>query len=155
MRLPFLVAATLWASTASADPTISIFAEHATAMGEAERLGTGFGARVGYGFDAIVADLRPEIGFTRFAPNGVWLPSVGAQLRFGKLVEPGVYGHLIVPLGNPDHTRRGYDAGATLDFTAVPNLDLGVHAGVVSVWTDPLEDAGTSLSVGLHLTATL
>ena len=60
----------------------------------------------------------------------------GVRLSLGKVIEPGIYGHVgyghvsfdAVPGAfDQSHGAFSYDVGATLDFTLLPVLGVGVH----------------------------
>jgi hypothetical protein len=102
--------------------------------------GGGFGIRLGHQFHVPLLVLTPEIGFTYAGFAGALTSYRGiAGLRFGvgEIVRPGVFAHagigrtsVDVPAGAPDpsHTGFTYDAGAFLDFTLLPFVNIGAHA---------------------------
>ena len=114
------------------------------------KTGGGFGIRIGQQLHLPLISLNPEIGFAyasfadRKSDIGVGGPTIyrgivglrlglGEILRFGVLAHVG-YGYISVDvpaslkLDDPSHTAFTYDAGIFLDFTALPLLNIGVHA---------------------------
>jgi hypothetical protein len=129
----FLLAALL-APTASASPILTGEVQSAAPYG------TGLGVRLGVPIDAVLVRVVPEGGVTVWTDAGV-TPFVGARVALGKVLEPGAYAHALVPL---DDARLGWDAGASIDFTAIPMLSLGATLGAVDL------GAGPALAGGLH-----
>src|SRR5262245_43917783 len=90
--------------------------------------------RFGKQFGAGIADLTPEVGvgYTAFDGPGdptVFRGAVGARLRLGKVLQPGVYGHIgfgtlsvdnVEPVADDSRTALSYDAGILLDLTLLP-----------------------------------
>lgn len=109
--------------------------------GESLDNGGGGAVRLGREFDAVLISITPELGARYLALNGPIDASLyggfaGVRLSLGKVIEPGIYGH--VGYGHvafeeapgafdPSHGAFSYDVGATLDFTLLPILDVGVH----------------------------
>jgi hypothetical protein len=137
--------------------------------------GGGFGIRLGSQLATPMLVINPEIGFTyatfsKSEPPQVYRGIAGLRLGFGQLVRFGVVGHFGFARVSWDrrhsreladsgwgydfsHTGFTYDAGVFLEFTALPMLDLGLHAiynGVaddVRHQPDPLR----WLQIGFHL----
>ena len=85
---------------------------------------------LGYQLDMAILDITPEIGL---ALDGSLSPKVGARLRFGKLLKPGVYGHVVVDRSLAiSSAKAGFDAGGLLDITLVPHLEAGLQLGVAT-----------------------
>jgi len=121
--------------------------------------GTGFNVRLGYKLDLLLVQLTPEIGgayhtFSGDAGAKFSQGIVGGRLQFGKIIEPGLYahlgyGHLSAAEGN-GHSGVTADAGVQLDFTLLPIIDIGVHAGYNGMLKSDNRDAFDSYVLGLH-----
>ncbi len=144
-----LLATALLTSAAHAAPTIHGEAVATMPLDEnGLDLGIGTGLRVGVPLGLVGVHLVPEAGLTLWPGAGTLIvPEVGARVRFGKLIEPGAYAHALFPLG--DTYQTGWDAGLSLDVTAVPKLDLGLQAGVMDISGAFVPTLG--LSAGLRL----
>jgi hypothetical protein len=59
-------------------------------------------------------------------------------------------GHLSLPDSLPSHTAFSYDAGAFLDLTLLPLLDLGVHGAYNRVTPGDEVEAFEWATVGAH-----
>ncbi|MET0591122.1 MAG: hypothetical protein ABW133_00380 [Polyangiaceae bacterium] len=101
--------------------------------------GGGFGARIGYHAHIPAIVLTPEVGFSYYDFGGNYSAKVyrgiaGMRLGFGEIIRPGVFAHLgmgqlDVTGRDPDasHSALTYDAGAFLDLTLLPLINIGVH----------------------------
>ena len=117
---------------AVAGPTFGLQTDYAaTAPENSGPAGIGITGRVGYGIDVGVFKVVPELEISRF--SDVWIPKLGGRLMVGAGIEPGIYGHLLLPMWRQIDPVRGWDAGATLDFTAAPMLDFGLHGGALVI----------------------
>ena len=128
-----MLAALLFANTAAAGPVIAaevVFTP--TTLGDAAvDLGTGYGARFGVPVDLVLVELIPEGGVTVWgigSDSTVAVPEIGARFSVGKIIEPGLYGHVAYLPGA--NATMGWDAGATLELTLLPLIDAGVQGGV-------------------------
>jgi hypothetical protein len=115
--------------------------EYIFVRGEALDNGGGGALRLGREFDAVVVSITPEIGGSYHALNGpidasLYRGFAGVRLSLGKVIEPGIYGHVgyghvsfdeVPGAFDESHGAFSYDVGATLDFTLLPVLDVGVH----------------------------
>jgi hypothetical protein len=115
--------------------------EYIFVRGEAFDHGAGGAVRLGREFDAVLISLTPEIGGSYHALNGVFDASLyrgfaGIRLSLGKVIEPGIFGHVgYGHIGFDDaagafdqsHGAFSYDVGATLDLTLLPVLEVGIH----------------------------
>ncbi len=120
--------------------------------------GTGFNVRLGYKLDLLLVQLTPEIGgayhtFSGTADAKFSQGIVGARLAFGKVLEPGLYahvgyGHLGAALGG--RSGATVDAGLTLDFTLLPFIDLGIHAGYNGMLKSDPDPAFDTFVAGVH-----
>ncbi len=145
-----MLAALMLANTAVAGPMVSGEAVASlTPLGEsAVDLGTGYGLRFGLPIDIAVVELQPEVGVTIWRGEATMAtPRVGGRFSFGKILEPGAYAHFVYLMGQ--ESRRGWDAGVTLDFTAIPKVDLGVQAGLLSLQAAPTLTAGAQIGIKL------
>jgi len=155
--LPALCAALLcgWAlapRTARADTTIAGDLDFDVPVStDYAKTGGGFGIRLGQQLHLPMIVLNPEIGFAyasfaeRNSDAGFGGPTIyrgiaGVRLGVGELLRFGLLGHVgfgyvsfdvpapVKKLFDPNHTAFTYDVGLFLDFTALPLLDIGVHA---------------------------
>ena len=138
-------------SPALAAPTVGVQLDLANPTGGAAALGTGFSGSLGYGVDLALVEVIPQVGATWFSESQRFLPRAGGRMMIGKVVEPGVYAHVVFADGlSVAPGRAGWDAGALLDVTAIPHLDIGLHAGVLSL-PSRSETPDTHITGGLHL----
>ena len=115
--------------------------EYIFVRGEELDNGAGGALRLGREFDAVLISITPEIGASYHALNGVFDASLyrgfaGVRLSLGKVIEPGIFGHVgyghigfddVAGAFDRSHGAFSYDVGATLDFTLLPVLDVGIH----------------------------
>jgi len=88
----------------------------------------------GYQLDMAIIDITPEIGL---ALDGSLSPKIGARLRFGKLLKPGLYSHVVLDRSLAlNGAKAGFDAGGLLDITLVPHLEAGLQLGIATVSQD-------------------
>ncbi|MBX2803149.1 MAG: hypothetical protein KTR31_36045 [Myxococcales bacterium] len=154
-----IAAALMMASSAHAAPTVHIEG-HSTVLtlgDNAPQIGGGVGVRVGMPLNLVAIKLVPEIGITGWQdltkpvgdgllPPALLVPEAGARFSFGKVVEPGVFVHALLPLDGGGNDL-GWDAGASIDVTAIPKVDFGLQAGVVSFGQAPALTAGGHLGI--------
>jgi hypothetical protein len=147
--LAFAVALTWSLSAAARDDddeggktTIALDLEYAGDIDEDDvESGSGGAIRLGRQADLVLVSLTGEIGgsYHGFAGErevSVYRGFLGGRLQVGKILEPGIYGHLGIGKLNdePDsRTAPTFDAGLFLDLTVLPLVDLGVHAGYDTV----------------------
>lgn len=100
------------------------------------KAGGGGALRLGQEFDLLLVSLTPELGGSYHAFGGsdetrLYSGFIGGRLAVGKIVEPSVYGHLGLAhvKGLENRTAPIIDAGLAVDFTLLPLIDLGLHAG--------------------------
>ena len=100
------------------------------------KTGGGGALRLGQEFDLFLVSLTPEIGGAYHAFGGddetrLYSGLIGGRLAIGKIVEPSIYGHLGLAhtKGLESRTAPIVDAGLAVDFTLLPLIDLGLHAG--------------------------
>lgn len=107
----------------------------------------GAGIRFGYGIDLPLLELVPEGRVMLYEePNARYgTAELGGRIMFLELLEPGLFGRVVAPFGGGG-PGLGFTAGGLLDFTAIPALDIGLHAGMVA------GVKGTSWLGGGHLT---
>jgi hypothetical protein len=169
------VAWSLGAAPARADTTIAGDLDLNVPLSvEKISTGGGFGIRIGQEFHVPLLAINPEVGFTyaSFSDQGtpvVYRGIVGARLGVGELFRFGVmahvgFGHLswTKPEGVPasidlSHFGFTYDAGIFLEFTALPLLNIGVHAAYnrLSKKNDASVDPFQWMQLGVHLTLVL
>jgi hypothetical protein len=102
---------------------------------------------VGYSADLGLVSVVPEVAVAKF--SDIWIPKIGGRIQVGKVIEPGVYGHLLLPLFRQESPVSGWDAGAVLDFTAAPMIDVGLHGGVMVIDPSPRQTTITPV-FGIH-----
>ena len=100
--------------------------------------GTGGALRFGKELDLVAVSLTGEIGISYHTFEGSLDPShyagfVGGRLAFGKLLEPSLFalvgvGRLNLDAVDIKDTGPEFDVGLALDLTALPLIDIGVHA---------------------------
>ncbi|HEY2410509.1 MAG TPA: hypothetical protein VGI10_31105 [Polyangiaceae bacterium] len=122
--------------------------------------GQGGAIRLGYKLDMVLASLTPEVGggyhwFRGAADASLKQGFLGGRLRFGKILEPGVYAHLGYGVLDEAVPGAGFsgvsaDAGVSLDLTLLPVLDLGVHAGYNGILANSEHAAFDSYVLGLQ-----
>lgn len=101
--------------------------------------GPGGALRLGKQLDLVALQLTGEIGggYQTFAgPARLKLYSgfIGGRISVGKILEPGIYGHvgvghLTASAGDASRTAPDFDAGLFLDLTLLPLVNVGVHGG--------------------------
>lgn len=134
--------------------------------------GAGFGIRVGQELHLPLISINPEIGFTyasftKNEPPKVYRGIAGIRAGFGELFRFGVVAHVGFGYvsweprygeGRVDVSHSGftYDAGAFIEFTALPLLNIGVHAIYNHVSADDEQrDTLHWMQLGLHATLVL
>jgi len=148
-----LVLAALLSSDAHALPLVrsSIGAEYLVSfdVGEegAESLGHGVGARFGLSLELLALTLTPEVGATVWLEDTRFVPEAGVRLQFAKLIEPGLYAHVLPSLREGGGV--GWDGGVSLDLTAIPKIDVGVQAGALNLDNTFYVQAGLQVHVNL------
>lgn len=130
-----ILLAALLTPTAEASPIVS-----AEVLASSKQ-GAGIGARIGYPVDLMVARVVPEAGVTAWSSQTGVVGYGGARVAIGKLVEPGVYAHLLVPLGSGP---VGIDAGGFVDVTALPKVSVGLNLGVIDL------EGPAAFAAGVH-----
>ncbi len=134
-------------SPALAGPVIGLQTDYAVTTPEnAGPDGLGITGRVGYGLDVGVLEVVPELEVSKF--SDAWIPKLGGRVMIGKGVEPGLFGHVLLPMWRQAEPLRGFDAGATLDFTAAPMVDFGLHGGALVL--DGVEARQVTPFFGVH-----
>jgi hypothetical protein len=120
----------------------------------------GFAVRLGWQLHLPALVLTPEVGYHHAAfGDDVTLNRgfVGARVAIGEIFRVGAYGH--VGVGNaayhipgPDEevTDATYDIGGFLDFTLLPLLNIGVHAGYGHLKGSDGIDALGWVPIGVH-----
>jgi len=157
-----LFAVTTVGSRASADTAMAFDLDYAIPIdADPVSSGWGFGIRLGSQMNAPAIQVTPELGFTyhTFGGDGglrVHRGIGGLRLGLGEVIRPGIFGHAgygwrkVELLGVQDTSSSfTYDAGAFLDFTLLPLLNIGVH-GAYNQWTGGDQPAFTFATVGAH-----
>jgi hypothetical protein len=131
-----LTAITFSSASAHAATAIAADLDYAAPIDSTGSSGAGFAIRAGAQLHVPMLVLTPELACTdhTFSSRGptAYRGLAGLRLGVGEVLRPGVFahlgfGHLSLPSPAPSHTAFSYDAGAFLDFTLLPVLDLGVH----------------------------
>jgi len=130
--------------------------------------GGGFGIRIGQELHLPLVSVNPEIGFTyasfsKDAPPDIYRGIAGVRLGVGELIRFGVMAHIGFgyvswkPLPrNYSHSGLTYDAGVFVEFTALPLLNIGVHAAYNRMSDDEDQpDILHWMSLGVHGTVVL
>ena len=116
---------------------IAVDFDFGTALDAPEtKTGGGGALRLGQEFDLLLVSLTPEIGGAYHAFGGddetrLYSGLIGGRLAIGKIVEPSIFAHLGLAhtKGLENRTAPIMDAGLAIDFTLLPLIDLGLHAG--------------------------
>jgi hypothetical protein len=157
------LALSAWGAAAEAKTTIAGDLDYAAGIDSGgARPGGGFGIRVGQQIHVPLVVFNPELGFTYHSFSKDSSPKVyrgiaGVRLGVGEILRPGLFAHVglgrldLAGLPDRSHTAFTYDAGVFIDFTALPLLDIGVHAAynrVTESNSGPTFQFGTA---GAHL----
>lgn len=120
----------------------------------------GLAVRLGWQLHVPALVVTPEIGYHHAAfGDDVTLNRgfVGARIAIGEIFRIGAYGHVGVgnvayhlPGPDEDVTDATYDVGAFFDFTLLPFLNIGVHAGYGKVKGGDDLDALEWVPIGVH-----
>lgn len=120
----------------------------------------GFALRLGWPLHLPALVLTPEIGYhhANFSDDITLNRGfVGARIAIGEIFRIGAYGHVGVgnvtyhiPGPDQDVTDATYDIGGFLDFTLLPLLNVGVHAGYGYLKGDDNFDALGWVPIGVH-----
>lgn len=145
---------------ARADTVIAGDLDYAVPINSDATSGAGFGIRLGQQVRLPpLLSVSPEMAFTyhAFPSTGprAYRGTLGLRLGLGEILRPGVFMHLgighLIPEGlAPAHTAFSYDAGAFLDFTLLPLLNLGAHAAYTGVNSRGNGSSFRWVTVGLH-----
>jgi hypothetical protein len=145
--------------------TIALDLEYAGGISNDYIEGGGGGAlRIGSEHDLILVTLIPELSLGYHSFSGVgryeaksYTGMLGGRIRFLKILEPGIFAH--AGIGHIDdyesHTGFAMDVGATLDFTLLPLIDLGVHAAWNRVFETSDHDGLSYGTTGFHVALVL
>ncbi len=122
--------------------------------------GPGGAIRLGEQTDLVLAQLVGELGggyqpFSGTRGAKLYTGFIGGRIAFGKILEPGLYGHLgIAHLhvndGPGSRTAPRLDAGLFLDLTVLPLVNVGVHGGYDSFLAGSGQPAFNYFVAGLH-----
>jgi hypothetical protein len=145
--------------------TIALDLDYAGAISNDYIEGGGGGAlRIGSEHDLVLVTLIPELslGYRSFSGVGryeakTYTGMLGGRIRFLKILEPGIFAH--AGIGHVDdyesHTGFAMDIGATLDFTLLPLIDLGLHAAWNRVFESSDHDGLSYGTTGFHVALVL
>jgi hypothetical protein len=130
--------------------------------------GGGFGIRLGQELHLPLISINPEFAFTyasfsKDEPPTVYRGVAGGRVGFGELMRFGVLAHIGFGYVNWDpgprdwsHTGLTYDIGAFFEVTALPLLNIGVHAAYNRIaGHDDLDEILHWLTMGAHVTLVL
>lgn len=134
---------------------------------DASALGTGLGGqvRLGYELEALILSFTPEIAGGYYDFGGSTDPSAlrgmaGGRLAVGAFVRPVIFAHAGVARMwagdssrgvDPTRTAPAFDGGLALDLTALPVIDLGVHASYNVITSSTDAPTAKWITTGLHL----
>ena len=130
----------LFARSARAEGAVAGDIDFAAPIDSSYASGAGFGLRLGYHAHVPFLIVTPELGFSYHGFGGdysarVYRGIAGVRLAIGEILRPGVFAHIGLgrlqadgPLPDPTHSALSYDAGAFLDFTLLPIINIGAHA---------------------------
>jgi hypothetical protein len=147
---------------ARADTAIAADLNWVAPIDSSLKSGGGFGVRVGYYTHLPLITLVPELGFTYASfggdyPGTVYRGIAGMRLGIGEVLRPGVFAHIGVaqltadgPPPDPSHTALSFDAGAFLDFTLLPIINVGAHAAYNRLNASDEGYALDWMTLGLH-----
>jgi len=120
--------------------------------------GPAVAGRLGYELPVPLLHVVPEIGFqyARYNNAKAYRGFAGGRVGIGVVLQLGVYAH--IGLGKIEYdgikpatdTTLNYDGGLYLDFTALPLVDIGVHAGVGRFENREDRDPLQWLALGAH-----
>lgn len=164
-----LCAWTLQTSSAQASTTIGLDLDlHVPIEINNVEAGGGFGIRLGQELHLPLVSINPEFGFTyasfsKGEPPTMYRGVAGGRIGFGELMRFGVLAHIGFGYVDwepaPDdwsHTGLTYDAGAFFEITALPLLNIGVHATYNRIAAAEDQDETLHwMSLGAHLTLVL
>jgi len=130
----------LFARSARAETALAGDIDFASPIDSSLAAGAGFGLRLGYHAHIPLIIVTPELGFSYYGfggdyPASVYRGAAGVRLAVGEIVRPGIFAHVGLgrlsadgPPPDPTHSALSYDAGAFLDFTLLPLINIGAHA---------------------------
>jgi hypothetical protein len=170
--LGMLVVACAWSlqlSAARADTTIAADLDlHVPVSINGVGTGGGFGIRLGQELHLPLVSINPEIGFTyasfsKDAPPKIYRGIAGLRVGVGELLRIGVMAHVGFGYvswepkqGDASHSGLTYDAGLFLEFTAIPLLNIGVHAAYNRLAEGDNQPSTLQwMQLGLHATLVL
>jgi hypothetical protein len=155
-----MVAIMLGAGQVRADTAIAADLDYGAPLEDGSEWGAGFSIRLGQQVHLPALVLTPELVFNHQAFSGVgptreYRGLIGLRLGVGEILRPGVYTHIgfgRLDFDSPVSPGDGltYDAGAFLDFTLLPLVNIGAHVGYNAL--SPGNDAPTFewVNVGVH-----
>lgn len=122
--------------------------------------GPGGAIRLGEQSDLTLVQLVGELGggyqpFSGTRGAKLYSGFIGGRIAFGKILEPGLYGHLgiahlDIDNGPGSRTAPRLDAGLFLDLTVLPLVNVGVHGGYYSFLAGGGQPAFNYFVAGLH-----
>lgn len=134
---------------------------------DASALGTGLGGqvRLGYELEALVLSFTPELAAGYYDFGGSVDPSAvrgmgGGRLAFGAFVRPVIFAHAGVARVwagdasrgvDPTRTAPAFDGGLALDLTALPVIDLGIHAAYNVITSSSDAPSARWITTGVHV----
>lgn len=159
-----LCAWTLQTSSAQADTTIGVDLDlHVPLEINNVEAGGGFAIRIGQQLHLPLLVVNPEFAFTyasfsKNEPPKMYRGVAGGRIGIGELMRFGVLAHIGFGYVDwepaPDdwsHTGLTYDAGLFFEITAIPLLNIGVHATYNRMAHDRDETLHW-MSLGAHVT---
>ncbi len=133
------------------------------------RVGNGWGAglRLGNTWDLWLIELTPELGASYHSFGGsagatAYRALAGGRLALGLILQPSVFVHAGVGHFSYDayendvsETDLAYDAGAALDFTLLPWIDLGAHVSLNRINAASPTESLSWVAAGGHIAISL
>lgn len=132
-------------------------------VGKAVDPGVGVAGRLGAHFHVPLLALAPELvgsyqDFGGTAGPRVYRGMAGLRLGIGEIVRPGVYSHIGVGRLNasgPDRnkyeqTSFALDAGAMLELTLIPVVNIGIHGAYNRLFAKDVADFDW-VTLGAHV----
>jgi hypothetical protein len=162
LALGAFIATNLWLTPGTARADIALAADLEIDAPSNTDLATApaFAVRLGWQLHLPLIVFTPEVGYHHVAFGDELTLSrafAGARLGIGEVFRIGAFGHVGVGHAafhaaeeDQDVTDVTIDVGGFLDFTLLPLLDVGVHAGYGRMRADD-RDALRWVPVGVHL----
>jgi hypothetical protein len=155
--------ASLWLapSTARADIALAADLELDVPIGMGVDTAPAFALRLGWQLHLPALVITPEVGYHRVSFGDELTLNrgfAGGRIAIGEVFRIGAFAHVGFAnatfqsaAGDQDSTDVTYDVGGFFDFTLLPLLDVGVHAGYGRARADESEDPVQWVPIGAHI----